>query len=274
MTRHLTQTPCNRIFQHENIKHIFKPLAQLITDVSQIANSKQAYIVGNSSTIKAITLNQWLKIHEGFSIGFNTIPLFETFQPDLWILEVSNWWSSEIGAKALESAKKLFDGTGQRILIKDAYCDDREACAKIAEFALSIKNADVYLIENDYFIQGNGYGNLRERYREVFGSAKRHELPPMLIRKRGSLSMAFYLCLIAKFKQINVLAAELRDSSYFYGEQDNTEHLTECRRYGTPISEVIRAMVDAFADSWGVLPIIRASGGKLVDNGVAEVLEI
>ena len=252
----------------------FANVADLI-DFAKSNNHKEAFIIGNSPTLKQITDEQWERVKNGFSIGFNGIPLFENFAPNVWMFEISNFWLSHIAQDIFKSAETRLDCVGNFFLIKDTFCKEINACEAVISFAEKIKRAKVAIIPQDIFIQGNTFDSAKENYKRLFQCIAQGKVKPdYLVRKRGSVTMGLFLLLIAGFKRINFIGVDLTNNSYFYEKSDNKNlHLTENPSFGLPISDVISAMIQAFNEISNDKVKIFAASGRLLDKNIAQKLD-
>lgn len=252
----------------------FANVADLI-DFAKSNNHKEAFIIGNSTGLKQITDEQWERVKNGFSIGFNGIPLFENFAPNVWMFEINNFWLSHIAQDIFKSAETRLDCVENFFLIKDTFCTEKNACEAVISFAEKIKRAKVAIIPQDIFIQGNTFDSAKENYKRLFQCIAQGKVKPdYLVRKRGSVTMGLFLLLIAGFKRINFVGVDLQNSSYFYDNVENNEpHGTEDAKLGMPISDVISAMIQAFNDVSNDKVEFFAASGRLLDKNIAQKLD-
>ncbi len=245
-----------------------KPVQELISRCVMHSNIPVS-IIGNSPTLNNLGGKELSAICGSMTIGFNAIPLHSFIVPDLWIFEVNDYWTTDTGQAVFAAAKKRMDRTGQMILVKDTFWQGKEGCRAVIDFISSLEKADVYFITKDHNIASNNFEQVQQQYLKLFAQDIR---PDYLIRKRGSLAMAMFLCLIAEFKRINIIACELANSSYFHGVESQELHYTERAAYGLPMSKLLTAMVMAFQSAKGWQPSIKSNGGRLVDCGLAELI--
>ena len=118
----------------------FANVADLI-EFAKSNNHKEAFIIGNSTGLRQITDERWERVKNGFSIGFNSIPLFENFAPNVWMFEISNFWLSHIAQDIFKSAETRLDCVENFFLIKDTFCTEINACKAVIPFAEKIKRA-------------------------------------------------------------------------------------------------------------------------------------
>lgn len=252
----------------------FSSIASLI-EFARANNQKEAFIVGNSSSLKKVSSEQWERVTSGFSIGFNGIPLFESFAPNVWMFEISNFWLSHIAQDIFKQAETRLDCVENFFLIKDTFCTETSACEAVISFAEKIKRAKVAIIPQDIFIQGNTFDSAKENYKNLFQIIDQGKVSPdYLVRKRGSVTMGLFLLLISGFKRINFIGVDLTNNSYFYEKSDNKNlHLTENPSFGLPISDVISAMIQAFNEISNDKVEVFAASGRLLDKNIAQKLD-
>jgi hypothetical protein len=249
----------------------FANVADLI-EFAKSNNHKEAFIIGNSTGLRQITDEQWERVRNGFSIGFNGIPLFENFAPNVWMFEISNFWLSHIAQDIFKQAETRLDCVENFFLIKDTFCTEINACKAVISFTDKIKRAKVAIIPQDIFVEGNAVKVVKENYKRLFENCKSN--PDYLVRKRGSVTMGLFLLLIAGFKRINFIGVDLTNNSHFYEESDNKNvHLTENPSFGLPISDVISAMIQAFNEISSDKVEVFAASGRLLDKNIAKQLD-
>lgn len=249
-----------------------------VSDLIEFAksnNRKEAFIIGNSTGLRQITPEQWQRVKNGFSVGFNGIPLFEDFAPNVWMFEIGNFWLSHIGQDIFKSAETRLDCVENFFLIKDTFCQELSACKAVISFAEKIKHAKVAIMPQDVFVEGNTIDSVKENYKRLFESVAHGKIKPdFLARKRGSISMGLFLTLVAGFKRINFVGVDLNNNSHFYEESDNKSlHLTENPAIGLPISDVIYAMIQAYNEVSMQKVEIFAASGRLLDKNIAQKLD-
>lgn len=249
-----------------------------VTDLIKFAksnNHKEAFIIGNSTGLRQITDEQWQRVKNGFSIGFNGIPLFEKFTPNVWSFEISTFWLSHIAQNIFKSAETRLDCNENFFLIKDTFCQELNACKAVVSFADKIKHAKIAIIPQDVFVEGNAIEAAKENYKRLFDNALNCKTTPnFLARKRGSISMGLFLMLVAGFKRINFVGVELQNNSYFYDDCDSGKvHGTEDPVLGMPISDVISAMIQAYNEVHAEKIEIFAASGRLLDKKIAQKLD-
>ncbi len=252
----------------------FANVADLI-DFANSNNHKEAFIIGNSTGLRQITDEQWERVKNGFSVGFNGIPLFEDFAPNVWMFEINNFWLSHIGQDIFKSAETRLDCVENFFLIKDTFCQELSACKAVISFADKIKHAKITIIPQDIFIEGNTFQAAKDNYKRLFENIAQDKIKSdFLVRKRGSVTMGLFLLIIAGFKRINFVGVELQNNSYFYNDvKDDRLHGTEDSVYGIPISEVISAMIQAYNEISVQKVEIFAASGRLLDKKIAKKLD-
>lgn len=266
--------PTNEFIRNAIASGKFAKVSDLI-EFAKSNNRKEAFIIGNSTGLRQVTDEQWQRVKNGFSIGFNGIPLFEDFAPNVWFFEISNFWLSHIGQDIFKSAETRLDCVENFFLIKDTFCQELNACKAVISFADKIKHAKVAIMPQDVFVEGNTIDVAKENYRRLFEYiAQGKIILNFLARKRGSISMGLFLMLVAGFKRINFVGVDLNNNSYFYEESDNKNvHLTENPAIGLPISDVISAMIQAYNEVHAEKIEIFAASGRLLDKKIAQKLD-
>ncbi len=266
--------PTNEFIKNVIARGKFAKVSDLI-EFAKSNNHKEAFIIGNSPILKQITDEQWQRVKNGFSIGFNGIPLFEDFAPNVWVFEINNFWLSHIGQDIFKSAETRLDCVENFFLIKDTFCTETDACKAVISFAEKIKHAKITIIPQDIFIEGNTFQAAKDNYKRLFENIAQGKIKSdFLVRKRGSVTMGLFLLIIAGFKRINFVGVELQNNSYFYEESDNKNvHLTENPVIGLPISEVISAMIQAYNEIHTEKVEIFAASGRLLDKKIAQKLD-
>lgn len=266
--------PTNEFIKNAIASGKFAKVSDLI-EFAKSNNRKEAFIIGNSTGLRQITDEQWNRVRNGFSVGFNGIPLLEDFTPNVWTFEISNFWLSHIGQDIFKSAETRLDCVENFFLIKDTFCTETDACKAVISFAEKIKHAKVAIMPQDVFIEGNAIEATKENYKILFDNALNGRTTPnFLARKRGSISMGLFLLLVAGFKRINFVGVDLNNNSHFYEESDNKNvHLTENPAIGLPISDVISAMIQAYNEIHTEKVEIFAASGRLLDKKIAQKLD-
>ena len=266
--------PTNEFIKNVIASGKFAKVSDLI-EFAKSNNHKEAFIIGNSTGLRQITPEQWNRVRNGFSVGFNGIPLFENFAPNVWMFEISNFWLSHIGKDIFKAAETRLDCVENFFLIKDTFCQELNACKAVVSFAEKIKHAKIAIMPQDVFVEGNTIETAKENYKRLFDNALNGKTTPnFLARKRGSVSMGLFLMLVAGFRRINFVGVDLNNNSYFYEESDNKNvHLTENPAIGMPISDVISAMIQAYNEVYAEKIEIFAASGRLLDKKIAQKLD-
>lgn len=266
--------PTNEFIKNAIASGKFAKVSDLIEFVKS-NNRKEAFIIGNSTGLRQITPEQWNRVRNCFSVGFNGIPLFEDFAPNVWIFEISNFWLSHIGQDIFKSAETRLDCVENFFLIKDTFCTETAACKAVISFAEKIKHAKVAIMPQDVFIEGNTFQAAKDNYKRLFENIAQDKIKSdFLVRKRGSVTMGIFLLLMAGFKHINFVGVDLQNSAYFYDDCDSGKvHGTEDPALGMPISDVISAMIQAYNEIHAEKIEIFAASGRLLDKKIAQKLD-
>jgi hypothetical protein len=176
---------------------------------------------------------------------------------------------NDTGFAVLDAIKSV---NQQMILLKDMFCDNDTACQMVID-AISNSSSECYYT-HDYFMTGNTPETALQGYSRFFKQLSRsYAALDFLIRKRASITMALFLLLVSGFKRIHFVACELENSSYFTGLESHEIHLTEDRRYGMPVSDVIGAMIRAY-NQHNDKASVYSYGGKLVKCGACERFQL
>ena len=235
-----------------------KPVAAIFKGIDA---TQEAFIVGNSSTLNKLTPQQFKRINEGFTIGFASFALFQPIKADILMLELSDFWHTDTGLATLDAVKSRYLHDS-KVLLKDLAKDEAQAAI---DFANLTKTNDNIYFTPDVFFGGNEPAKVRAQYRQYFSQFANSDKIEFLPRKRASITMALCLLLLAGFKKIHFVACELAHSKYFNGYEGAGVHLTEDKRYGLPVSEVIRQIIPAEVYSYG---------GRLARFGICKDLNL
>lgn len=263
VTNDLQHKPVNAIFLPQIASGKLHSAGELINRL-KMQNNQEAFIIGNSPTLNTLTRDQLERMARGFSIGLSSFALFQGFKADLLMTECSNFFLTDTGAAMLDAIKSGYQD--KMVLLKDMFCDNDTACRTAID---AISNSECYYT-HDYFMTGNTSETAFAGYSRFFKQlSKSYAGLDFLIRKRASITMALFLLLVSGFKRIHFVACELENSSYFNGIESHEIHLTEDRRYGMPVSDVIGAMIKAY-NQHNDNASVYSYGGKLVKCGACE----
>lgn len=268
--------PLNKAFLAPIASGKLHSVRELINTI-KLRNKETAYIVGNSITLNNLTDEQLDKMQRGFVIGFSSFAIYQRLIADLLITEVSEFYDADTGIATLEAIKSRYDNPHRKVLIKDCSFSNINMCGKIVDVINGLESADAYYTE-DAFLHGATYELAKDAYERCFKLMKnRYDTPEFIIKKRGSITSALNLLLMADFEDIRFVACELENSNYHYAPDkiNNDIHLTENNlKGGLPISECIRAQIDAYNDVYGKDIRLKSYGGKLVKSGIADNFDL
>jgi hypothetical protein len=266
-TNDLQHKPMNAIFLPQIASGKLHSAGELINRL-KMQNNQEAFIIGNSATLNTLTRDQLERMARGFSIGFSSFALFQGIKADVLFTECDKYVLTTDGKRMLDAIKSGYQN--RMVLLKDLFCADDDACMASLD---AITDSECYYT-HDYFMTGNTPETAFAGYSRFFKQlSKSYASLDFLIRKRASITMALFLLLVSGFKKIHFVACELENSSYFNGIESHEIHLTEDRRYGMPVSDVIGAMIKAY-NQHNDNASVYSYGGKLVKCGACERFQL